>query len=466
MAEVRLFNTAMRRKEPFAPLVSGTATIYTCGPTVYDKAQIGNLRAFVSYDVLVRTLASEGFEVNHVMNITDVDDKTIRRSREEGVPLKELTDRYIDIFFADLNKLNIRKASRYPRATEHIKPMVRLVKRLMEKGMTYTAGGSVYFRISEFSGYGKLSGTEVRTLRSGMRVEDDEYEKEEAADFVLWKAWKEEDGDVFWETDIGRGRPGWHIECSAMAMEYLGETVDIHGGGIDLVFPHHENEIAQSEGATGKPFVRTWVHNGWLLSDGKKMSKSQNNYYVLADLEEKGLQGLDLRYYFLTNHYRQQFNFLWLGIESARTARHRIVDWVQRLAAVTGSGPAGPAAEEARKFRDEFAQALADDLNTPQGLGALHNLMGEANRLEASGKLTAEGALAVLEAVREMDAVLGILPPKAPDDLTEEEKDLLDSRAAARTEKNWARADELRDALIRISIAVEDTPSGQRWKRM
>jgi cysteinyl-tRNA synthetase len=466
VGELSIYNTLTRKQERFEPIQPDVVTIYTCGPTVYDRAQIGNLRAFVCYDILVRTLAASGYEVRHVMNLTDVDDKTIRRSREEGIPLGELTQRYIDIFFEDLAKLNIRKAWKYPRATENIPQMVRLVKKLTDRGLTYESGGSVYFRIAEFPGYGKLSGTEVRTLRAGARVDSDEYEKEDASDFVLWKGWREEDGDVFWETEVGKGRPGWHIECSAMAMDFLGETVDMHGGGMDLVFPHHENEIAQSEGATGKPFVRVWVHNGWLLADGKKMSKSLGNYHVLEDIEAMGFDALDLRYFFLTNHYRQQFNFTREGIEASARARRRLVDFRQRLDEPRTAGPAGEATEAARAGLDAFRAALSDDLATPAALGEVHNLMGEANRLESAGNLTGEGAVAIREALDEMDEVLAVLPQRAEAALSAEEADLLEQRKDAREAKNFSLADKLRDTLKERGIVVEDTPSGQRWKRV
>ncbi len=465
MTDLYIYNTLSRNREKFVPLKDGVATIYTCGPTVYSQAQIGNLRAFVSYDVLVKTLALFGFKVIHVMNLTDVDDKTIRASRAEGVELGDLTQRYIDIFFRDLDKLNIRRASEYPRATAHIPAMVALVSKLKDRGHTYESGGSTYFRISSFSGYGKLSGMDSAGLKPGARLDKDEYEKEDASDFVLWKGWKEEDGDVFWETEAGKGRPGWHIECSAMSMQYLGETVDIHGGGIDLIFPHHENEIAQSEAATGKKFVRYWVHNGWLLSDGRKMSKSLGNYHVLADVEKMGFNPLDLRYFFLTNHYRQQFNFTREGLDAAAKARQRVVDFHSRLGETGWAGGAGDAGGEAGKRLAEFSEALSDDLNTPKALVALHMLMAAVNRIENRGGLTASGAAAVKKAVESMDAVLGLLPGGREGALAPEEQELLDLRRDARARKDFKLSDTLRDRLLKMGIAVEDTPSGQRWKR-
>ncbi len=466
MRDLFLYNTLSRNKDRFVSLKEGEATVYTCGPTVYSQAQIGNLRAFVSYDILVRTLEAFGWRVRHVMNLTDVDDKTIRSSRSEGVPLAVLTGRYIDLFFSDLGKLNVRRASKYPRATEHVPGMVALVRKLVEKGHTYQSEGSTYFRISTFPGYGKLSGMGIGDLRAGARLDRDEYDKEDAADFVLWKAWKEDDGDVFWETELGKGRPGWHIECSTMAMQYLGETVDIHGGGMDLIFPHHENEIAQSEAATGLKFVRYWVHNGWLLSDGRKMSKSLGNYTILADVEKMGYDPLDLRYFFLTNHYRQQFNFTRDGLDAASKARRRVADFAARLRGEAPPGEPGGAADSCRERLCEFHEALADDLNTPKAIASLHGLMGEFNRIEASGRLTSGGLQAVRAAAESMDSILAVLHSSGQDRLAAAEEDLLARRKAARDAKDWKASDDLRKRLEETGIAVEDTPAGQRWKRI
>ncbi|MHC4779179.1 MAG: cysteine--tRNA ligase, partial [Planctomycetota bacterium] len=404
-----LYNTLTRKKEEFKPLTEGKVLIYTCGPTIYGPPQIGNLRCFVFYDVLVRHLRGQRYEVRHVMNLTDVDDKTIRASREAGISLREHTDRIAEAFFRDLDALRIARASVYPRATETIAPMVRLVETLKAKGHTYEMDGSTYFRVDSYPGYGKLSGFDVSALKPGARVDADEYEKEGAADFVLWKAWKEEDGDVFWETSLGKGRPGWHLECSAMAFEHLGETLDIHGGGVDLTFPHHENEIAQSEAATGKPFVRTWLHNGWLLSEGKKMSKSLKNYYVFSDVEARGYSGADLRYFFLTNQYRQQFNFTWEGIASAAAALTRIREFHDRLAEADGETDRPEVAALVEGARTALLEALDDDLNTAGALGAIHSLLGDVNRLAGAESLSAADAKAVRDLLEEADAVLDLL---------------------------------------------------------
>jgi cysteinyl-tRNA synthetase len=314
-SDIHFFNTLTRQKESFTPIEEGKAKIYTCGPTVYDFAHIGNFRAFLFDDLLKRWLEYRGFEVVHVMNITDVDDKTIKGSRKRNVPLREYTDYYMKAFFEDIDTLKIERANYYPRATEHIPEMVALIKRLMERGYAYKGeDGSIYYAISKFKEYGKLSRIKVDDLKAGARVKVDEYGKEEAQDFALWKAWTQEDGEVFWDTEIGKGRPGWHIECSAMSMKYLGETFDIHCGGVDNMFPHHENEIAQSEAATGKKFVNYWLHNEHLLVEGKRMGKRFGNYYTLRDLLKMGYDPKAIRYLLILTHYRQQFNFTFEGL--------------------------------------------------------------------------------------------------------------------------------------------------------
>jgi cysteinyl-tRNA synthetase len=458
------YNTLMRMKQPFAPLREGEATIYTCGPTIYAPAQIGNLRAFVFYDLLVRVLRERGYRVRHVMNLTDVDDKTIRAAREAGVSLRAHTDRVAEVFFRDLDALRVVRAERYPRATEHVPQMVDLIRRLRDRGMTYESGGSTYFRISSFPAYGRLSGFRTDELKAGARVDADEYDKEGASDFVLWKAWKPEDGDVAWDTEIGRGRPGWHIECSAMSMAYLGETLDIHGGGVDLVFPHHENEIAQSEGATGKPFVRFWLHNGWLLSEGKKMSKSLKNYFVLSDIEARGFTGEDLRHFFHTNHYRQQFNFTWEGLSGAAAALSRLRDFYRRL------GEADAPADEPgldgllESARERFDAALDDDLNAPEALGALHGLAGEVNKRLERGALSRAGGARVKALLDRFDRVLGFLPPRR-EEAPEAVRALAAEREQARARRDFAASDELRRRIRGLGYLVEDTPKGPRLKK-
>src|SRR4030042_1328594 len=318
---LNLFNTLSRRKESFVPVEECRVGLYTCGPTVYNYAHIGNFRAFLCEDLLKRWLEHCGFKVTHVMNITDVDDKTIKGSQKQGIPLQQYTAHYTEAFFDDIKALNIELADFYPRATEQIPEMTALIKKLLEKGYAYRGeDGSVYFAINKFPDYGKLSHINIRELKVGARVRQDEYAKEEAQDFALWKAWSVEDGDVFWETEIGKGRPGWHVECSAMSMRYLGETFDVHCGGVDNIFPHHENEIAQSESATGKPFANYWLHNEHLLVEGKRMAKRFGNYYTLRDLLGKGYAPDAIRFLLLSTHYRQQFNFTFEGLEAANSA--------------------------------------------------------------------------------------------------------------------------------------------------
>jgi len=398
------------------------------------------------------------------MNLTDVDDKTIRASREAGVSLRAHTDRVAEAFFRDLDALGVRRAERYPRATEHIPQMVDLIRRLRERGHTYESAGSTYFRVASFPGYGKLSGFRLEDLKAGARVDADEYEKEGASDFVLWKAWKPEDGDVVWDTEIGRGRPGWHIECSAMSMAYLGETIDIHGGGVDLVFPHHENEIAQSEAATGKPFVRYWLHNGWLLSEGKKMSKSLKNYYVLTDVEKRGFTGEDLRYSYLTNHYRQQFNFTWEGLAGAAAALARLRDFHRRLAEADASADEPGIEELLRDARARFDAALDDDLNAPEALGILHGLTGEVNRRLERGVLSGGGAAKVRALLGVFDRVLGFLP-RAVAEAPAEVLALVGEREQARARRDFAASDVLRARIQSLGYAVEDTAKGPRVKK-
>ncbi|MCX6799432.1 MAG: cysteine--tRNA ligase, partial [Candidatus Diapherotrites archaeon] len=326
---LKLYNTIGRKKQPFKPLHGKTVGMYTCGPTVYNYIHIGNLKSFLAEDVLKRYLLYKGFKVKHVRNLTDVDDKTINGSRMEGVPLREFTEKYTRAFFEDIESVRILPAGIYPKATEHIAEMVKLIKALLRKGYAYKGDdGSIYYSIKKFKNYGKLAGINFRELKVGARVKQDTYDKGEAQDFALWKSWAPDDGDVYWETEIGKGRPGWHIECSAMSMKYLGSTFDIHGGGEDLVFPHHENEIAQSEGATGKKFVRYWVHNAFLLVNGEKMSKSLGNYYTLRDL--KDYNPIAVRYLMISSSYRQPLNFTFEALRAAQSALDRLNELIRK----------------------------------------------------------------------------------------------------------------------------------------
>jgi len=443
--------------------------MYTCGPTVYDYAHIGNFRTFVFQDLLRRWLEYRGYKVIQVMNITDVDDKTIRGSRREGVPLREYTERYTKAFFEDLETLNIENAEYYPKATEHIEEMVQLVKKLMEKGYAYKGeDGSIYYDISKFKEYGKLSKIKFEKLKVGARVKADQYGKEEAQDFALWKAWDEEDGDVYWETEIGKGRPGWHIECSAMAMKYLGETLDIHSGGIDLIFPHHENEIAQSEAATGKKFANYWLHSEYLMVEGKKMAKSLGNFYTLRDLLKMGYDPKAIRFILLSTHYRQQLNFTFEGLKAAENTVQRLLNFIDRLKAARGSGCGDELQKLMEKTKKEFEEAMDDDLNINLAIASLFNFIREVNKLLDQNKPSSEEAKSVIEFILKLDKVLGVLGEveEREEPLPQEILNLIRKREEARKAKDWKTADEIRDKLRSMGILLEDTPAGVRWKKI
>ena len=461
---LRLYNTLTRSKEEFNPVHAGEVRIYTCGPTVYNYAHIGNFRAFVFEDILRRYLIYKGYRVIQVMNLTDVDDRTIRGARQANVPLHEHVDFYKKAFFEDLDTLNIQRAEYYPAATDHIPEMVALIKRLLERGFAYRAGTSIYFKVEAFPAYGKLAHLEERQLQAGAsgRVDADDYEKEDVRDFALWKGWTEADGDVYWETELGKGRPGWHIECSAMAMKYLGTPLDIHAGGIDLIFPHHENEIAQSEGATGQPFVRRWLHCQHLLTDDQKMSKSLGNFYTLLDLLKQGTKAKALRYSLLSTHYRQAQNFTLEGLTAANAAVQRLQDFMANLQMADGTGTAveGLIAEAKRRFEE----GMDDDLNISLGLAAIFDLVREVNRLLADGKLSRANAQAVTTAMGEFDRVLGLLQVEEAGVDAEAER-LLQERERARKRRDFATADQLRAQIAALGYVVEDTPRGPRVKR-
>jgi cysteinyl-tRNA synthetase len=463
---IRFFNTLSRTKEEFVPMEAGFVGLYTCGPTVYDYPHIGNFRAFLFEDLLKRWLEHRGFVVNHVMNITDVDDKTIKGSQKQKKPIREYTDFYANAFFEDIKTLNIKPATVYPRATDHIPEMVSLIKALLEKRFAYKGeDGSIYFSISKFPDYGKLSHLKVQELKVGARVSQDEYAKEEAQDFALWKAYTSEDGDVYWETELGKGRPGWHIECSAMSMKYLGETFDIHCGGVDNIFPHHENEIAQSEAATGKRFVHYWLHNEHLLVEGKKMAKRLGNFYSLRDLLKKGLDPLAIRYLLLSTHYRQQFNFTFEGLEAAKSAIERLANLQRRLQDVKGEGSPEKVPLLINKLNFCFGGAMDDDLNTSVALAALFDFVRDVNNLLDQNALTKEEATQIKELISEYDAVLGIIPQLKKETLPLELEQLVEKREEARRIKDWKTADAIRQQLKGMGILIEDTAQGVRWKR-
>jgi cysteinyl-tRNA synthetase len=457
-----LYNTLGRRVEEFVPIEQGQVGIYTCGPTVYDYGHIGNFRTFMAQDLLRRYLKFKGYRVTQVMNLTDVDDKTIRGAQREGVSLKEYTDRYAEAFFKDLDTLRIERAEHYPRATDHIGDMVRLVNALLEKGYAYQRGGSVYFDISRFKDYGELSGIKAKKIQRQARVEADEY-KEEARDFALWKAWDEGDGDVFWETEIGKGRPGWHIECSAMSIRYLGETFDVHSGGIDLVFPHHENEIAQTEAATGRKFVNYWVHVEHLIIEGQKMSKSLGNILTVRDILGKGYSGRAIRYLLLTAHYRAQLNFTESGLKQAEASLQRLDDFMRRLKTVE-SGASNPDIHDGCvAVQRKFEEALDNDLNIPEALAAIFDFIRELNKLIDNTGSSGRDLQEVLNVMLRFDTVLGVLETEEKE-LSDDLRRLIDEREEARRRRDWVTADKIRVDLLERGVVLEDTPEGVTWK--
>ncbi len=461
---IRFHNTLNGTIEPFVPIVPGEVKLYTCGPTVYDFPHIGNCRAYVFEDLLKRFLIFTGFRVTHVMNITDVDDKTIRRANESGQSLEDYTKKYIEAFYQDIDTLGILPADHYPRATEHIPEMVDLVKILLQKGYAYRKEGSVYFSIAKFPGYGSLSKIRMDDLRPGRRVEADEYEKESVHDFALWKQRK--DGEPYWETEIGTGRPGWHIECSAMSSKYLGRSFDIHCGGVDNIFPHHENEIAQSEAASGEPFVRTWLHCHHLVVDGEKMSKSKGNFFILSDLLEKGAEPLSVRFLLLATHYRKMLNFTSEALTQAHTSRQRILDFVYELERKAyPETPAQVTVSLIEKAGKKFREGLEDDLNISVSLAAIYDFIREINSLLARDKIGGGDAASVLDFVRALDSVLGILPPPQEERIDPDILAKISEREAARKARDFAKADGIRKALLERGIILEDTKDGVRWKK-
>lgn len=466
---LRFYNTMSRKKEDFKPVEKGKVRMYSCGLTVYDYAHIGNLRAYVFVDLLKRWLEYRGFDVEHVMNFTDVDDKTIRGMQKEGISLKEYTQRYIDAFLDELQTLNIERAKIMPRATEHIDEMVRLIGILMDKGYGYRGeDNSIYYNISKFKDYGKLSKMKLKGLKAGVRVKVDEYGKEQVSDFALWKAWDTDDGDVFWETKLGKGRPGWSIECSAMSMKYLGETLDIHTGGVDNMFPHHENEIAQSEAVTGKKFVNYWLHNEHLLIKGERMGKSLRNFYTLQDLLNKGYTPMTVRYFLLSTHYRKQFSFTFEGLEAAKNALQRLCDSMARLEEVKDSEDSEDVKELIAKTRKAFEDAMDDDLDVSKTLATMFNLVKDVNTLIDEKKLDKSGAEQVKDLMMDFDKVLGVLGDfwkRKEEKLSEEVEELIRKREEARKAKDWKTADAIRTRLQSMGIILEDTPEGVKWKK-
>ena len=465
---LRFFNSMTRKKEVFEPLTPGKVGMYTCGPTVYNFAHIGNFRTYMFEDLLRRHLKFRGFKVTQVMNLTDVEDKTIRAARESGRPLDELTQEYKDAFFEDLDTLGMERAEHYPSATEHVTEMVEIIKKLQENGHTYESNGSIYFRLSSFPAYGKLSHFDIDELQTGAsgRVDSDEYEAEDARDFALWKAYVPEDGDVYWETDFGKGRPGWHIECSAMSMKYLGESFDIHTGGEDNLFPHHENEIAQSEAATKKPFVKYWLHSKHLRVEGRKMAKSFGNFYTLRDLLDKGYDPMTIRWVLIATHYRQNTNFTFEALEAAKQSLNRIRDFQLRLHDVSEGMCDGSDLEDiCAQCEKAFGEALDDDLNISGGLAAVFDLVRDTNKLIDQNSLSSGGAKNALELLGKLDAVTGLFGERKDDSVPQEILDLVQERQDARRNKDFARSDAIRDQLADAGWILEDTPDGPRVKK-
>ena len=476
---LKLFNTLSRSIQEFAPLNPPKVGMYCCGPTVYDFAHIGNWRTFVFGDLVRRHLEFKGFAVTHVMNITDVEDKIIRRVRETKTTLREFTGKFEAAFLDDLKTLGCRLPHQMPRATEHIPDIIALIEKLIQRGVAYKAAdGSVYFSIEKYRGcgctYGRLLKLNFDEMRAGQRVASDEYDKESVADFALWKARVPEDGDVFWKSDsLGEGRPGWHIECSAMSMKALGEMFDLHLGGEDLKFPHHEDEIAQSEGATGKPFVKHWMHGAHLLVEGKKMSKSLGNFFTLRDLLAKGFTGREIRYLLLTAHYRETFNFTLDGLAGAKSALARIDECVGKLRAI-GAPNSDSARTENRDRADSeigapllanFSTALDDDLNISAAWGAVFDWVRDTNKRIAESSLSADDAAANLTAWDKVDSVLGI-GTKSEAEIPAEILALLEARQAARKAKDFKKSDAIRDELKAKGWTIEDTPKGPKLKKI
>jgi cysteinyl-tRNA synthetase len=463
---LRFYNTLSQQVEEFSPAHDNTVRMYTCGPTVYDYAHIGNFRTFTFVDILRKWLRACGFRLDHVMNITDVDDKIIRNAVAQNKTLKEYTEIYTKAFLDDCAALRLERPERLVPATHDIADMVDAIQRLGAGNHTYDSEGSVYFRISTFPGYGKLSHNDFSGNIAGARVDVDEYEKSDARDFALWKAPKE--GEPSWETAIGPGRPGWHIECSVMAIKYLGETLDIHVGGVDLIFPHHENEIAQSESLTGKPFARFWLHAEFLMVEGQKMSKSLGNYFTLRDVLARGYQPEAIRYLLASVPYRKQLNFTFDGLKSAATAIDRLRNFKLRLE--TDRYPEGTnqqLAERTLSASTAFTDSLNDELNTAEALAAVFEYVRDANSAMDSGEFRDGNVAAALDLLKRFDSIFDVLQPavqasQIPDS---EVESLIAERTAAKKARNFARADQIREQLLEQGIILEDTKSGMRWKR-
>jgi len=443
---LKLYNTLSRKKEAFKPIKKGQVGIYTCGLTVYNYGHIGNYRAFVASDVLRRYVEYLGLKVKKIVNITDVDDKTIKGSIKEGKKLNVFTKKYEKAFFEDEKVLNIKKADKYPKATEHIKEMVDVIEKLLKKGYAYKTKDGIYFNIKKFKNYGKLARLKLESLKEGARVNNNEYEKENAKDFALWKFYDNEDGDVFWETKIGKGRPGWHIECSVMSNKYLGQHFDIHTGGIDLVFPHHEYEIAQSEAANSKKLANYWIHNEWMMINKEKMSKSKGNVYNIRDLIQMGYNPLAIRYFYLTGQYRTQINFTLDNLKNAQNSYDRLKNIISELK---------DDRKENKGYLKEFEKAMDDDLNTPVALQVLWALLRDKN------------AIGKIKVIKKIDEVFGLeLLKKEKVSVSLDVKKLVSEREKARVDKDWKKADEIRDKIKKLGYQISDTEEGAKISKL
>ena len=456
---LKLYNTLTRKKDAFKPLKDKIVKMYSCGPTVYNYAHIGNFRAYICSDILKRWLIYRKYKVKHIMNITDVDDKTIRDSKKEGMPLKGFTRKYEKAFMEDIEILNILKADVYPRATEHINQMIELIQKLLKNGIAYATNDGVYFDIRKFKYYGRLSNIKIDEQKSDVRINNDEYEKDNAQDFALWKFWDKEDGEIYWNAPFGKGRPGWHIECSAMSMECLGQQLDIHTGGVDLIFPHHENEIAQSESVTGKKFVKYWLHNEYILVEGKKMSKSLGNFYTLRDLMNKGYSAKAIRYLLLSTHYRQQLNFTLNGIDSAQNSVDRLQEFIDMLYLIHNDKKDKSALELLSRTKDNFEKAMDDDLNISEALGNVFVMVKELNMDISNNNISETDAKLIIKFMEKVNTIIDVLDISKIE-LPKEVIRIVKERDKARIEKDWTTSDSLRNKLNNRGYIVKDTQLG------
>lgn len=467
---MKIYNTLTRKKEEFVPLNENEVRMYSCGPTVYNYFHIGNARPFIIFDTVRRYLEYKGYKVNFVQNFTDIDDKMIKKANEEGITVKELAERFISEYFVDAKGLGIDQATVHPKATENIDAIIELIEKLEKNGFAYNVNGDVYFNTKKFREYGKLSQQSLDDLELGARIDVDDR-KQDPMDFAVWKAQKP--GEPAWDSPWGKGRPGWHIECSAMANKYLGETIDIHSGGQDLIFPHHENEIAQSEAANGKPFARYWMHNGFINVDNKKMSKSEGNFFTVRDIVQKFDYEV-IRFFMLSAHYRSPINFSSELLEQAQNGLERIYNCIDNLLYLKEHAEEREMSEAEKELQNKlleikgkYIEAMDDDLNTADAIAAIFDIVKELNSNITANSKSSKAIIDFSHSlIRELGGVLGIAQKQKEDNLDSEIEELIESRQQARKEKNWKLADEIRDKLKDMGIVLEDTPQGVKWKRV